>query len=172
MLKSRYLIDTEEGRNYLELSELIFGNEWDKMVGGDRHTSVWYWIQEKARKLCERGIIDAHRLQTICNAVTLSRDKANDLMSPIDRDQPPPYIFVCAILINVNLLLYSMAKGMVWSTWMNDVGFSSSIAPQLFCDIIVLYAYTLIFSLLFDVCALLYNPFGARDIDIPVSELC
>ena len=172
VLKARYLIDTEEGREYLELSELIVGNEWDKMVDGDRHTSVWYWIQEKASELNKKGIIDAHRLQTICNAVTLSRDKANDLMSPIDRDQPPPYIFVCAILINVNLLLYSVAKGMVWSTWMNDVGGSVFIEPRLYCDILILYAYTLIFSHLFVVCALLYNPFGPRDIDIPVSESC
>ena len=172
VLKSRCLIDTEQGRKYLELSNLIFGNEWDKMVEGDRHTSVWYWIQEKATELSERGIIDMYRLQTICNAVTLSRDKANDLMSPIDRDQPPPYVFVCAVLINVNLLLYSMAKGMVWSTWMNDVGAIVFIEPRLYCDIIILYAYTLIFSQLFDVCASMYNPFGPRDIDIPVSELC
>ena len=94
------------------------------MVNGDRHTTVWYWIQARAREISERGIIDANGLQTICNAVTLC-DMANDLMSPIDRDQPPPYIFVCAILINVNLLLYSMTKGMIWSTWMNDACFMS-----------------------------------------------
>jgi len=45
----------------------------------------------KLRNKNDQGKIDAHELQTICNAVTLSQDKANDLMSPIDRDQPPPW---------------------------------------------------------------------------------
>ena len=141
------------------------------MVNGDRHTTVWYWIQARAREISERGIIDANGLQTICNAVTLC-DMANDLMSPIDRDQPPPYIFVCAILINANLLLYSMTKGMIWSTWMNDAGGSVFTEPRLYCDILILHVFTLIFSQLFDVCALLYNPFGSRGIDVPVSEFC
>ena len=172
VLKARCLIETEEGRKYLELSKLVVDDEWDEMVDGDRHTTVWYWIQARASEISETGMIDAYRLQTICNAVTLSRDKANDLMSPVDRDQPTPYILVCSMLVYVNLLFYSMAKGMVWSMWMNDASGSIFIEPRLYCDILVLHAYTLIFSLLFDVCALLYNPFGPRDIDIPVSELC
>ena len=170
VLKARYLIDADEGREYLELSELIVDDEWDEMVEGERHTTVWFWIQTRAKELRDRNSIDAFELQTICNAVTLSRDKANDMMRPIDRDQPPPYVFVCAILINVNLLLYSMAKGLVWSTWMNDAGNKVFTQPRFYCDILILHAYTLIFSQLFDVCALLYNPFGPRDIDIPVSE--
>ena len=172
VLKARGLADADEGKEYLELSGLLAEDEWETMVKGDRHTTVWYWIQAKASEISERGAIDAYRLQTICNAVTSSRDKANDLMSPVDRDQPPPYIFVCAILINVNLLLYSMWKGMIWSTWMNDAGGSVFTEPRLYCDILILHVYTLIFSQLFDVCALLYNPFGSRGIDVPVSEFC
>ena len=90
VLKARCLIDTTEGQKYLLLSRLLVGNEWDRMVDGDRHTTVWYWIQSKAKQMKDRGQIDAYELQTVCNAVTLSRDRANDLMSSLDRDQPPP----------------------------------------------------------------------------------
>ena len=90
VLKARSLADTIEGKSYLQVSRLIQGDEWEQMVNGDRHTTVWYWVQSEAMRLHENGEIDGFKLQTICNAVTLSRDKANDLMSVIDRDQPPP----------------------------------------------------------------------------------
>ena len=48
-------------------------------------------MRDNRCRLRDRNSIDAFELQTICNAVTLSRDKANDMMRPIDRDQPPPY---------------------------------------------------------------------------------
>ena len=60
----------------------------------DRHTTAWYWVQAKAKRLKDQGKIDGHELKTICSAVTLSRDKAKDLMSCIDRDQPPPYVSI------------------------------------------------------------------------------
>ena len=102
VLKARSLIDTTEAKEYLLIAKLTKEGEWESMVNGDRHTTVWYWIQSKACQLNQQGDIDSYKLQTICNAVTLSRDKANDMMSCIDRDQPPPYVFVCAILINIS----------------------------------------------------------------------
>lgn len=167
VLKARSLIDSDEGRNFLELSRLVVGDEWESMVNGDRHTTVWYWVQSKAKQIQDQGGINEYELQTICNAVTLSRDKANDLMSCIDRDQPPPYVFVCAILININLLFHATAKGFEWAVWMHDAGgFKVFTEPRLYMSIVVLYLFTTIFAMLFDVCALLYNPFGPRDFDI------
>ena len=81
------------------------------MVNGDRHTPVWFWIQTKAGQLTRKVNISDVAFQTICSAVTLSRDQAGDLISVIDRNQPPPYIFVCTILININLFLQSVATG-------------------------------------------------------------
>ena len=108
MLKARTLQDADEAREYLESLKLIVGDEWEAMVNGDRHTTVWYWIQAKAKRLYEARNLNGNKLQTLCQAVPLSRDKANDLMSCIDRDQPPPYVFVCALLININLFFCSM----------------------------------------------------------------
>ena len=41
VLKARLLIDSDEGRSFLEQSRLVVGNEWGSMVDGDRHTTVW-----------------------------------------------------------------------------------------------------------------------------------
>jgi hypothetical protein len=88
--------------------------DFEAMVPGDRHTTVWMWLQMKAVQLGQQKIItsDIH-VQTICNAVTLICEKANDLMSVIDRDQPFPYTSICGILVNFNLLLTALWKGVV-----------------------------------------------------------
>ena len=88
-------------------------------------------------------------------------------MSCIDRDQPPPYVFVCAFLININLYLHSAATGLKWAIWMYDAdGLSIWLEPRMYAEVIVLFLYTTIYAMLFDVCTNLYNPFGPRDIDI------
>ena len=110
VLKARDEIDTNEGKRYLEALHLLEKDEWIQMVDGDRHTTVWYWIQVKAKQLADEGVITWPAFLQLANTVTESRDKANDLMSKIDRDQPRPYIFVCAVLVNLNLVLISLAK--------------------------------------------------------------
>ena len=49
---------------------------------------------------------------------------------------------------------------------MNDSGASIFSEPRLYMDMIIMYLYTTIYALLFDVCAKLYCPFGPRDFDI------
>ena len=50
---------------------------------------------------------------------------------------------------------------------MNDAGGASIFTePRLYMDMVILYLYTTIFAMLFDVCAMLYCPFGPRDFDI------
>jgi len=167
VLKSRGLIDSKEGKNYLEMLDLLEADEWDRMIHGDRHTTVWYWIQTKANKLRMTGSIDSVAFQTICNAVTLSRDKANDLMSSVDRDHPPPYVFICAFLTNFNLLFHTLSTGILWSTWMyNHGGIEAYAHFGMWLEVLVLFLYSSIFSMLFDVCVLLHSPFGYRDIDV------
>ena len=167
VLKGRMLIDSDEARVFLTDANLIVKDEWEKMVNGDRHTTVWFWVQTKARQLRDEGSISDFDLQTICNAVTLSRDKANDLMSCIDRDQPPPYVYVTGILVNLNLFCRSTAKGVEWSEWVNDAQAKIWIQPRFYLSVLFLLLYTTIFAMLFDVCTILYNPFGPRDIDTP-----
>ena len=100
-------------------------------------------------------------------------------MSCIDQDQPPPYIFVCGLLININLLIHAVATGIKWAICMYEetafVGAALSqpgslfivwTKPRMYIEVILLYLYTSIYAMMFDVCSLLYNPFGPRAIDI------
>ena len=169
VLKARGQCDTLDGRTYLESKGLLVGDEWDSMIEGDRHTTVWFWIQQKSVQLAERNIIPSEfRLQTICNAVTLIRDKANDLMSCIDRDQPVAYTSVVGLLINLSLLLTALWKGVLWSIWFYDTHGLVWATPKMYLDVLVTVGFNAVFAMLFDISQVLYNPFGNRDgVDIP-----
>ena len=169
VLKARGQCDTIDGRNYLESKGLLAGDEWDTMVEGDRHTTVWFWIQQKSVQLVQQNIISSElRLQTICNAVTLIRDKANDLMSCIDRDQPVAYTSVVGLLINLSLLLTALYKGVLWSIWFYDTNGLIWLTPKMYLDVLVTVGFNAVFAMLFDISQVLYNPFGNRDgVDIP-----
>lgn len=170
VLKGRGCIDNESGREYLENLNLLKRGEWDSLIDGDRHTTAWWWIQMQARELRRRGVIvsdiDFHK---ICNAVTLCRGEANDLMSVIDRDQPPPYSSVCSLLVNVNIFIFLFQKGVLWATWAFELGWGGIYAePKMYLSIFVVYTYCAIFSRLFDLCYALHNPFGPRKfVDLP-----
>ena len=83
-------------------------------------------------------------------------------MSCIDQDQPPPYVFVCAFLININSYLHAAATGLKWAIWMYDAdGLSIWLEPsRMYAEVLVLFLYTTIYAMLFDACTILYNPFG------------
>lgn len=160
-------MDTEEGRHLLESLGLVVDNEWDAMVPGDRHTTVWFWMQLKATQLADEGKISELRLQTICNAVTLIRDKANNIMSGLNWDEPPPYVSVIGTLVNFNLMIFSVGKGVEWAVWYNDTGGRVWLCPKMYFEVLLLLSYNALFSMLFDLSLTLYNPFGPRCIDLP-----
>lgn len=169
VLKARGLADTDKGLEYLMLLGLVDEDEWENMVEGDRHTTVWFWIQQKAFDLAEhKQILSEHRLQTICNAVTLARDKGNDLMSCIDRDHPFLYSVVVGILVNTSMALFTLWKGILWAIWLYDEGPMLWTTPKMYVDLMVTLLYTALFAMMFDLSQALYNPFGLRSgIDIP-----
>lgn len=163
ILKGKGTIDASVGRAHIESLGLLLADEWDKMVVGDRHTTVWYWIQQKAVYLTEAGIITSEqRLQTICKAVTVMRDKANDLMSVIDRDNPHAYTFVVGILVNLNLLCLSLYKGIEWAIWYHDSNGLIYKSVTMYTDLFFTLAIVVTFTMLYDVAIVLYNPFHER----------
>ena len=91
-------------------------------------------------------------------------------MSKNDRDQPRPYCFICAILVNLNLLLTSLSKGFEWAILLHDSDDRNILTePVFYVELFILFTYNAIFAMLFDLCSALYNPFGPRPIDIPHS---
>ncbi|GFH55554.1 hypothetical protein CTEN210_12030 [Chaetoceros tenuissimus] len=164
VLKGRDLVDTEVAENFLESMNLIDEDEWDVLVDGDRHTTVWFWIQLKATHIFDDGCMTDLQLQTICNAVTLSRDKANDLMSKLDRNQPPPFILLCALLVNLTLFMDSLSVGLTWGKIFHE---AKGHPYHIYLELFMFLLYSVLLGLFFDICTILYNPFGPRDIDIP-----
>jgi hypothetical protein len=90
VLKGRGKIDSEEAREYLSREGLLEPGEWERMVAGDRHTTVWFWLQFRIARLADEGILTEQRLTTLSSSITASRAQANDLMSSLDRDAPFP----------------------------------------------------------------------------------
>lgn len=162
-LKAKGMMDSAAGRAHLESLGLLEVDEWDKMVAGDRHTTVWYWIQQKAVYLTEQGTISSEiRLQTICQAVTEMRAKANDLMSVIDRDIPHAYTFVVGMLVHLTLSTLALTKGFGYAIVFYDSHGKIYRAPAMWADLFLTIAIFVSLNLLYDIAFILYNPFHER----------
>ena len=44
VLKPRNAMDSDRARDHLKAVGLLEADEWEKMVPGDRHTTVFFWI--------------------------------------------------------------------------------------------------------------------------------
>ena len=163
VLKARSIIDTPKARKYLETVRLLKEGEWESLIDGDRHTTVWWIIQMQAKELFSRNVISEIEFGAICNAITLIRDKANDLMSVIDRDEPLLYRFVCSFLVKSYILIEVCREGLEWAVLAFEVGWTQLYSePWMYFAIGELILYTFSFWMLFDLCRSLYNPFGCR----------
>ena len=50
MLKGRSSMESDEAAPFLLRHGLLAEGEWDRMVPGDRHTTVLYWILSLAKQ--------------------------------------------------------------------------------------------------------------------------
>eukprot|EP00947_MAST-08B_sp_MAST-8B-sp1_P003693 g3693.t1 len=167
VLKARGEIDTNAGRDFLLSSGLLVEGEWDKLVNGDRHTTVYWWLNVELARLADQGIISEQRLQTLCGLIAAGRAQANDLMSSLDRDAPFPYTHLCGLLVGINLLIMSTWKGVEWALWLHAMGGAGLIAsPKWWVDMVVLVSWNVSYKALYDVVYVLHNPFGSRRIDV------
>ena len=74
-------LPARSGSKTTDAAGLLEEGEWDAMVGGDRHTSVLFWISAQAEQLMQEGLIDDFSLPSITAAVLAMRGKANDSIS-------------------------------------------------------------------------------------------
>ena len=151
ILKARGHLDSPEARHYLLGTGLLNEEEYEATIPGDRHTTVYFWIQTVAVRLCRQGLCTPHELQMVGNAVTLARAQANDLMSSLDRDVPYPYASSMTMLVKVMMVLYSVSAGLriaEHSTWYNKV-----------VDCVGITIFTASFQGLLNLQKTLHNPF-------------
>lgn len=142
------------------------------MTEGDRMTTVWMWINMKAKGLQKSGYIDTNDLASISLCVTYMRDNGMNLVATLYEDNPIPYVYICALLVNINLFIQTIADGLQWGIWWNDSNGKVYFQLRMYIAIFMQLAYTIIFAMLFDLCSALHNPFGPRDfLDLPHNEI-
>lgn len=140
--------------------------EWDAMVTGDRHSTIFWWLQLRLVDLDRQNILKPHHLQIICMSVCKMRAMANDLMSSLDRDKPFPYTALCGLLVYINILIMSTWKGVTWSIWYFSYGPDLFRQPRIWVDMLVLLFWNISYAALYDLGYMLHNPFGPRRIDV------
>jgi len=171
ILKARNEMDTDLGRKYLEDIELLREGEWENMVNGDRHTTVWYWIQRKAVTLTDQGVISSdQRLQTICNHASCTQGLADDIMNEIGNDHCPVYTSVVGITICYTIGNFIFWKGFQWAIWFYDTNGAVWIEPRMYFEVLISIAYTTILACVFDIDKVMHNPFWFREIDLPCES--
>lgn len=167
VLKARGHMDSDEGLRHLQRENLIEDKEWEGMVVGDRHSTVFYWIMLEITHLKNQGIIPAEYVILIANGVSAMRAQANDLMSTLDRDKPIPYVSLCGLLVRMNIIIMSTWKAVNWAIWMRSGGPETLMYKSKFwIDILVLFVWNVSYTGLYAVGCLLHNPFGNRRIDV------
>lgn len=169
VLKARGHMDSDDGQDYLESLQLLQPGEWDCMAGGDRHTTVVFWIQSMLMNYVRQDLIPEDSAAKVMEAVSVLRGCANDLMSTLFYDRPISYVALTGLLVKVNVLIFSTWKGVEWATWMRTFGTEVIFKKQarIYIDIFVLLAWNVSYTALYDLGYMLHNPFGNRRIDVP-----
>ena len=136
------------------------------MVVGDRHSTVFWWLQSTLVDLEHAHLLPPHHLQVACTAIAKMRGAANDLMSSLDRDKPFPYTAICGVLVYINIMIMSTWKGVSWSIWYFSNGPDLFNQPRIWVDMFVLLFWNISYAALYDLGYMLHNPFGQRRIDV------
>jgi hypothetical protein len=166
MLKARKNMDTEDGRDYLERMQLLEADEWDKMVPGERNSTVFLWLQMAIMELEKRCNMDIEYVLMLSSALAEMRDQSNDLLAHVYRDQPFPYSALCGLLVHLNVLIFTTANAVEWSIWLYASGLEIFTQPRIYCDIFTVFVWNISYTALYDLGYFLNNPFGPRRVDI------
>lgn len=168
MLKSRGAMDSEDAFRWLSQDmDLLAPNEWEAMVPGDRHSTVFCWIQTALCQLQQAGTMPKEFVVKTSYDISSIRAQANDLMSSLDRDIPYSYTSLVCILVNINLFIMTTWKAIEWSTWCRSLGFDQLLQqPKWWLDMLVMIFWNLSYRAMYDLGSHLYHPFGNRPIDV------
>jgi len=80
------------GKTCLEQRSLLELGEWESLIAGDRHATVYFWTQSYMVHLEQLGLVHSSYVLSYSQAVGRALAQANDLMSSLDRDLPFPYV--------------------------------------------------------------------------------
>ena len=168
ILDIRGQMDSRKGQEYLKALNVCQDDEWERTMEGDRHNTVFYWIQSTVKKWNADGEMSDYAFQKTWESCADCSGAATYMTSQIYSDQPMPYITVCAILVDLHLLFEMLGAGFSWAIIQYETNGRIWLQPGMYLDVIYLFLYTAIFAMLFEVYTDVYDPFcdsqrGAAD---------
>ena len=72
-------MDSCEGKEYVRSHGLLADGEWEVMIVGDRHTTVFFWIASELARLADAKTISEERLSKLMESIASMRGQANDV---------------------------------------------------------------------------------------------
>jgi len=168
MAKARGVVDTEVTRDYLARAGLLTEGEWEALVDGDRHTTVFWWLIVRLRQLRDAGMLNRQDFPMLVDAVGQMRGQANDLMSSLDRDNPYPYVQLIGLLVKVNLFIFASWKGFALAVFAFQFGGFGAMFGHgiVWYNLVFTLLWNASYAALYDLGCVLHNPFGQRRLDV------
>lgn len=112
MQKARGKMDVEGMKDWLQRLKLIEEDEWERMVPGDRHTTVYFWLLAIAERARADGLLSDQAAMSVFDSVKAARGAANDLMDLLPNSLPFAYAQMVTFLVKTHTLICSTEFGL------------------------------------------------------------
>jgi hypothetical protein len=152
-------MDSIQTKAWLQKLGLLHEDEWDRMVVGDRHTSVYTWLLTVGHQAAADGTLGQHEASALSTSVKAALEAANELIDTQRNPMPIPYAHTISVLVKSYMIICSTEFGMNLANARNSQAFQDG-APTSYV-ILSLAAVYLISSCmqgLLDLHAHLYSP--------------
>jgi len=167
VLKSRGAMDDEvKARPFLESRALLKADEWTKLVPGDRHTTVYYWILSWARHCRREGIFTDNEFLLLAETVSDCRGVANDLLDLLPNGYPFAYLqfinLVTKLFIFFLAVTFGFNMALKRSAWQESaLGRSGEKVPLSYSVVamVMLFGCHSCYQGLLELQPVLHNPF-------------
>jgi hypothetical protein len=167
MLRPKAHMESDIGRDYLLGRALLIPGEWEAMVPGDRHTTVFVWIASALASLGRAGKVPPSWVDSMSNRLSSMRAACQDPMETLSSLAPYPYSSLTAALVSINIAIFCTWKGVSWACWAHEFGWAAVWAqPKMWADLVIMVSWNVSYQAMYDLAYVLHSPFGDRRIDI------
>jgi len=170
--KARGKMDSEDTKNWLQRLELIVDDEWEKMVPGDRHTTVYFWLLSIAERARVEGLLSQAAAITVFDSVKAGRGSANDLMDLLPNAMPFAYAQMVTFLVKTHTLICSTEFGMKLADARHAPQFKDGVPIDFtILSLLVVFMINACMQGLLDLHTFLHNPFLDHVTGVPHEEI-
>lgn len=170
--KARGTQDSSVTKGRLLQSGVLMEGEWQHMIPGDRHTTVFYWMTSSLNRLYIRtNVIHKDAMKHVYGSVLKLQVESADLMSCVDHDLPYPYVHLVHFIVKALLIFNMCSMAISYRLTLNAHGDNSELAGAIVIVVANSFFFNFLYQGIVDLHATLTNPFGHRRLDINHSVL-